>query len=51
MAPAPRPASLEVRPDEIARVRARLATGEWPGADAVALAILAWTCPPFLLAS
>jgi hypothetical protein len=48
MAPSPR---SDVRPDVIARVRARLAAGEWPDPDAVALAIIVWTCRPFRLAS
>jgi hypothetical protein len=40
-----------VRPDVVARVRARLASGERPDVDAVALAIIAWTCRPLALAS
>jgi hypothetical protein len=41
----------DLRPDEIARARARLESGELPDADELALAILVWTCPPFALAS
>jgi hypothetical protein len=51
MAFVPGPESLEVRPEEVARAQARLAAGEWPDAHDVALAILAWTCRPFALAS
>jgi hypothetical protein len=51
MAHVPPPEPALVRTHAVARARARLAAGEWPDADAVALAILAWTCPPYALAS
>lgn len=40
-----------VRPDVVAAVRARLASGEQTDAGEVALAIIAWTCRPLALAS